>query len=125
MAEKTPNYTEEQTAELVAAYTAAENEEQRNEVVEGYAELFFKTKPSIRAKLVREGVYVKNAYKSKTGAKPETKEQIVADIASAMGVDADAKLGGLEKANKGALRLIRQTLLIAQAELLNAKEKTD
>lgn len=125
MAEKTPNYTEEQTAELVAAYVAAENEEQRNEVVEGYAELFSKTKPSIRAKLVREGVYVKKAYKSKTGAKPETKEEIVSDIARAMGVDADAKLGGLEKATKGALKLIRQTLLIAQAELLNAQEETD
>ena len=125
MAEKTPNYTDAQTAELVAAYVAAENEEQRNEVVEGYAELFSKTKPSIRAKLVREGVYVKKAYKSKTGAKPETKEEIVSDIARAMGVDADAKLGGLEKATKGALKLIRQTLLIAQAELLNAEEETD
>ena len=121
---KNVNYTEAQTSELVAAYEAAETPEARDAVVESFAEEFGKTVRSIRAKLVREGVYVKKVYKTKTGGKPETKESIVGDIAATLGVDADSKLGGLEKANKGALSLIRASLLIAMENTLN-QEETD
>ena len=119
MAEKNPNYTDEQTVALVDAYSAADSQEAREAVMSEFADEFGKTVRSIRAKLVREGVYVKKTYKTKTGGKPETKEQIVEDIARTMGVDAESKLGGLEKATKGALQLIRTTLLVAQSELLN------
>jgi hypothetical protein len=122
--QKNVNYTDEQTSELVAAYEAAETPEARDAVVEEFAETFGKTVRSIRAKLVREGVYVKKAYKTKTGGKPETKEGVVCDIAAILGVDADAKLGGLEKANKGALQLIRATLLVASERLMNQEEET-
>ena len=120
MSEKTPNYTEAQTSELVEAYEAAQDEESRAQVVERFADEFGKTVRSIRAKLVREGVYIAKTYKGKTGEKPETKEAIVEDIARTMGVDAESKLGGLQKANKQTLSLLRKTLLITQSELLNS-----
>jgi len=109
MSDKNVNYTEEQTAELVKAYVEAKTEETRAEVVETFAEELGKTVRSIRAKLVREGVYVAKTYKSKTGAKPETKEAIVSAIADTLGVDADATLSGLEKATKNCLIFLRTT----------------
>jgi len=48
---KTPNYTEELTAAIVDRYTAGES-------VEDIAESIGKPVRSVRAKLVREGVYV-------------------------------------------------------------------
>ena len=49
----------------------------------------------------------------KGGAKPETKEAIVSDIAETLGVDADVTLSGLEKATKNCLLFIRKTLEVA------------
>ena len=116
MAEKAVNYTDAQTSEMVEAYENAETDAQRESVVETFAEKFGKTVRSIRAKLVREGVYVKKTYTTKTGGKPETKEKIVEDIAGTLGVSSE-QLGGLEKATKGALTLIRGTLRAAHAAL--------
>ena len=121
MAEKkTPNYTDEQTVEMVERYEAAENDAEREAVVNELAADFGKTVRSIRAKLVREKVYIKKTYKTKTGAKPETKDAIVEEIANALGVASD-QLGGLEKATKKALELIRGTLRAA-AHLLEFQE---
>ena len=103
------NYTEEQVTTLVAAYKAAETEAERLATVAAYAETFGKTPASIRAKLVREGVYIAKEYKTKTGDKPESKDDIVTDIARTLGVTVDA-VGSLEKATKKALRLIRENL---------------
>lgn len=109
MATKKANYTAEQTAELVAAYEAADSQEQRETVVSEFAENFGKPKQSIRAKLVSESVYVAKAYKTKKGEKPESKAAIVSDIANALGV-AEETVESLEKANKAALTLVRGTL---------------
>jgi len=116
MTDKKQNYTDAQAAQMVERYEAAQTDEQRAVVVDELAHEFAKGVRSIRAKLVREGVYVKKAYKTKTGDKAETKENIVTDIASTLGV-ADDQLGGLEKATKKALTLIRGTLLAAAAAL--------
>ena len=119
MTEKTVNYSPEMTEHVVARYQEGETDEQRDAILAELSEETGKTVKSLRAKLVREGVYVAKTYKSKTGAKPETKEEIVADIARTMGVDADSTLSGLEKATKNCLIFLRKTLLIAQSELLN------
>lgn len=113
---KKVNYTPEQTAELVAAYTDAETEEQRADVVKEYAEKFGRPLQSIRAKLVSEEVYIAKSYKTKKGEKPESKAAIVAGIASVLGVDQE-RVESLEKANKAALNLVRGTLVAAHAAL--------
>ena len=99
--EKVVNYTTEQTAEIVAAYLA----NPAKGTVEALAVQFGKTSRSIVAKLSREGVYKKAVYVSKTGAKPVRKNEIVCEIAKAIGIDAD-KLDGMEAATKNALLLI-------------------
>ena len=119
MAEKNVNYTPELTEVIVARYQEGQTDEQRDAILADLSEETGKTVKSLRAKLVREGVYVKKTYKSKTGGSPETKEKIVEDIARTMGVDADTTLSGLEKATKNCLMFLRKTLLIAQSELLN------
>jgi len=117
--EKKANYTKEQEAEMVERYTSCESEESRLQCVRELADEFGKTVPSVRSKLVKLGVYIAKVYKSKTGKKPETKEEIVSGIAAALGVDADSSLAGLEKATKNCLTLLRKTILIAQESLLN------
>lgn len=108
---KTPNYTAEQTAQLVAAYTAAENQDARDSIVAEFAESFNKSPASIRAKLSTEGVYVAKTYTTKTGGKPETKDAIVDAIATACGVNADV-FDSLSKANKNVLRMLRDNLTV-------------
>ena len=110
MAEK--NYTAAQTVELVSAYEAAETPESRDAVIAEFAEKFGKTVPSIRAKLVTEGVYVKKEYKTKKGEKPESKESVVTDIARVLGVHSET-VESLAKANKATLVLVRGTLIAA------------
>lgn len=102
---KTPNYTDEQVAELVAAYTSAPVEA----TVEAFASKFGKTVRSIVAKLAREGVYHKKEYVSKTGAKPITKADMVAQIAALTG-DTEDNLTSLEKATKHALTTVIKAL---------------
>ena len=109
MVEKTVNYTESMAAELSAAYAAADTEEKREAVISHFAGKFAKNVKSIRAKLVREGVYVKKAYKTKAGVTPERKAAIVQDIATALGASEDV-IGSLEKATKKALELVRGAL---------------
>ena len=116
MGTKKVNYTTAQTAELVAAYEAADSDEARAEVVDEFAMTFGKPAQSIRAKLVSEGVYIAKTYKGKTGEKPESKAKIVGDIASVLGVTQEA-VESLEKANKKALTLIRGTLVAAHRAL--------
>lgn len=120
---KTVNYTDAQAAEMVAAYSDCENDETRAECVTNFAVKFAKGEKSIRAKLVREGVYVAKTYVSKAGAKIERKADIVIGIASAMGVTED-QLGGLEKATKPALELIRAAFQVARNELDGETQET-
>ena len=70
-AEKKVNYTEAQTAAMIADYQAGQT-------VEAIAEAMGKAVRSVRAKLVREGVYVapEKAPKSKREEGPTKKELI-------------------------------------------------
>lgn len=61
---KTPNYTDELTAEVVKRY-------QDGESVESIAESIGKAARSVRSKLVREGVYVAPEKPVKAAAKDE------------------------------------------------------
>ena len=94
------NYTEAQEAELMAAG------EIDNDLALEFAAKFGKDVRSIRAKAVRMGIYKAKERVSKTGGKIESKEQIVADIASIVGKNLD----GLEKASKQSLIAIRAKL---------------
>jgi hypothetical protein len=118
---KVVNYSPELTAIILAAYAEAcadENatDETRAECIENLSAEHGKGVKSLRQKLVREKVYISKTYVSKAGKATETKDKIVAGIAGAMGVT-EAQLGGLEKATKPALVLIRAAFQVARAEL--------
>lgn len=106
MTEKTVNYTEAQTVELVEAYTEAQTDEARKDVVVEFAENFGKSTASIRAKLVAKGVYVKAERATKRVAK---KADLVAEIAELLNSDEDV-VGSLEKATAVALTRVRDAL---------------
>ena len=95
--EKTVNYTEEMTKELVAAYVAAPTED----TVKAFAEKFGRTARSIVAKLARENVYKAKA-KETAGKREMLKSEMVDKIAEALGEPAE-KLESLEKATAPAL----------------------
>lgn len=96
--EKTVNYTEAQTAELVAAYVA----NPVADTVTAFAEKFGKTTRSIVAKLSREKVYKAKEYVSKTGEKPVKKDE-TADAIGAVLRLSENEIESLTKANKTAL----------------------
>ena len=104
---KTVNYTAEQTAELVAAYIGAENPEGRAAVVAAMAESFGKSAASIRAKLVREKVYIKPVNTGKKNGL--TKGDLVERISELTETPADV-LDSLSKATMFALNRIVETL---------------
>lgn len=95
MAEKTLNYTPEQTAQIVADYNAGV-------AVESIASSMGKTARSIIAKLSREGVYKKKEYVTKTGAAP-VKKDTLADKIGAFCELTESETESLAKANKTAL----------------------
>ena len=99
-ATKTPNYTAEQTADIVQSYQAGE-------AVESIATRLQKSTRSIVAKLAREGVY-----QAKTKAKGEhapRKAELIADIAHAIGTSEEL-IESLEKATREALELIAKAV---------------
>ena len=95
MADKTPNYTPEQTARILELYAAG------TDTAEIAAE-FGKTQRSVVAKLSREGVYQKKAYVTKTG-EPVRKKDQTADAIGAILNMTEAETESLTKANRGAL----------------------
>lgn len=109
--EKTVNYTEAQTAELVEGYKASPTEA----TVKAFAEAFGKTARSIVAKLSREGVYVaKDKAKGETAAKAATKADLVAQLETMFELD-KGTLESLEKGSKAALEAL---VAAAKAEAL-------
>lgn len=82
---KTVNYTAEQVKTLVSAYTAADSQESRDSVVASFAATFGKSVASIRAKLSREGVYIKKETAAKKAAGDLKKAGKVAQIAARCG----------------------------------------
>jgi hypothetical protein len=99
------SYTKEITAHMLEAYTA----EPTRDTVDALAEKYGKSVKSIIGKLSREGVYRREIYKTKAGLKPVTKQELVAEIASAMDAE-EWQLAGLEKAPKQALTVIKDFL---------------
>lgn len=101
--EKTVNYTEAQTAELVEGYKASPTEA----TVKAFAEAFGKTTRSVVAKLSREGVYVaKDKAKTEGAAKAATtKADLVKRVEAALDLEAGV-LESLEKGSKNALEVL-------------------
>jgi hypothetical protein len=102
MAEKTVNYTAEQTAKIIADYQAGV-------AVESIAQAMGKTVRSIVAKLSREKVYIAKTYVSKTGEKP-VKKDVTADAIGAILRLSENDIESLTKANKSALKAIFDAL---------------
>lgn len=102
MAEKTVNYTAEQTATILEQYA-------QGVTVESLATQFGKTSRSIIAKLSREGVYQKKAYVSKTGEAVQKKDETADAIGKILGLT-EAETESLTKANKTALKAILAAL---------------
>jgi hypothetical protein len=98
---KVVNYTEEQTAFMVKAYSESPNAA----TVQMLAEKFGKTARSVIAKLSREKVYVAKTYESKTGEKPVKKDS-VADAIGAILRLSENETESLAKANKTALQKV-------------------
>ena len=96
------NYTADQVNMMKAEYTSNPS----RETVEKLAETLDKSVKSIIGKLSREGVYKKTVYKTKTGEDPETKKEIVQDIAEMLYIDYGL-VAGLEKSPKASLKELR------------------
>jgi Zn-dependent M32 family carboxypeptidase len=79
------------------------------ETVENLAETLDKSIKSIIGKLSREGVYKKTVYKTKTGEDPETKKEIVQDLAEKLDLEYET-IAGLEKSPKAALKILRSAI---------------
>lgn len=120
MTDKIVNYTKAATTALVAAYVAATTDAERKTVVTEQAAELGKNAASVRAKLVREGVYVKAERTTKTGAKVQKKGEIVDAIAAAMNQNAEV-MESLEKATKKVLEMV----LVAVTPAEVATEATD
>lgn len=99
---KVPNYTAEQTAKMVADYTAGVT-------VEAIALALGKTVRSVTAKLSREKVYKAKEYKTKSGEKVVKKDEM-ADAIGAVLLFTEAETSSLTGANKAALAKIFKAL---------------
>jgi hypothetical protein len=98
MAEKTVNYTPEQTASMLADYAGGVT-------VEIIAQGLGKTVRSVVAKLSREGVYKRKEYTTKTGEAPVAKEYLADQVGALVGLS-EGEIDSLTKANKTALAKI-------------------
>lgn len=114
---KNVNYTPEVTQEIVDSYETAPN----MDTVRKLAEIYGKTTKSIIGKLSREGVYQKASYVTKTGAKPITKAEIVAQITDKLDLDEQA-VAGLEKAPKAALVAVRDAVSVIREKAMEVVE---
>jgi len=111
---KQENYSTETTATLLKAWAESKKDQ---DAVAKMATMLGKTTKSIVAKLSREKVYVKPAYKTKTGEAPISKEEIVSKIATLLN-KTEEELESLTKATKPVLQLIEAALSL-QADLLD------
>ena len=103
------NYTPDITAYMLKEYQAEPN----RETVDRLAKELDKSAKSIIGKLSREGVYRRQVYTTKQGAAPVTKLEIVANIAIALGFEADDLLG-LDKTPKLVLQKMEKVICISQ-----------
>ena len=99
------NYTQEQVVWMSNLYKQTPS----RQTVESIAKDLNKSTKSVIGKLAREGIYQKAEYKSKTGEKPITKLQLVSNLAERLELETE-ELAGLEKAPKGVLKLLCESL---------------
>ncbi len=99
------NYTAEQAAEMVAAYTAAPEKA----TVEALALKLGKSVKSIVAKLVREKVYKKAEYVTKSGEAVQKKNDVADAIGAVLRMN-ENDIDSLTKCNKTALAMIWKAL---------------
>ena len=99
------NYSEEQTQKLISTYI----DDPSRITVERLSQEYNRSLKSIIGKLSREGVYQREAYKTKAGEKPITKIELVHQIADSISVDPE-DLRGLDKAPKQALKFLKTHL---------------
>ena len=99
------NYTPEQVDLMIEKYRSNPT----RETVENLAEDLDKSIKSIIGKLSREGVYKKTVYTTKTGESPETKKEIVEDLAGLLNLEY-GQVAGLEKSPKSALKILREAI---------------
>ena len=95
---KAPNYSPEQTAQIVEQYQAGIS-------VDQIAQTMGRTVRSIVAKLSREKVYISKEYKTKNG-EAAIKKDVHADFIGAALKLSENDIESLTKANKSALRAI-------------------
>ena len=91
--QKAPNYSDEQTQQLVALY-----EEHGNDGLEAIAEQLGRSLRSVRSKLVREGVYV--APEKGVAAKKEgpTKKEMLNELEALVEFPVDGLMGATKEA---------------------------
>jgi|DEB19_MinimDraft_3_1074340.scaffolds.fasta_scaffold00293_28 predicted HTH domain antitoxin len=94
MTQKQINYTKEQTERLIALY-----QERGNDSLEEIAQEMGKTLKSVRAKLVREGVYLAPDKSKKNDEDGPSKKELVLELSKLTGKE----LTGIEGATKGSL----------------------
>jgi len=114
---KNVNYTPEVTQVIVDSYET----DPSMDTVRKLAEIHGKTVKSIIGKLSREGVYQKASYVTKTGAKPITKAEIVAQITDKLDLDEQA-VAGLDKAPKAALVAVRDAVSVIREKAMEVVE---
>ena len=114
---KNVNYTPEVTTAIVESYT----NNPTMDTVRVLAQTYEKTTKSIIGKLSREGVYQKVSYTTKTGAKPITKAEIVAQITDQLNLD-ETTVAGLEKAPKAALVAVRDAVSVVREAAMEVVE---
>jgi hypothetical protein len=112
---KAVNYTPAQEAQLKAEFANYKDADTQKAKVEEFAKSFGKNARSIVAKLSNMQLYVKATPVTKTGAKIESKADIVDDIALLCG-DGAGDLSSLEGATKNALFAIRRALKVADTD---------
>lgn len=96
------NYSKEVTTKMVEMYTDAPN----RQTVAILAKELGKSEKSIIGKLSKEGVYVRTVYKTKTGEKPVTKQELVTELEEKL----ETNLEGLEKAPKNTLKSLLEAV---------------
>lgn len=99
----TSNYTLKETEKMVDIYT----ENPTLDTVKKLCVLLNKPQKSIISKLVKEGVYLKKGYITKSGERPITKLQLVRSIEDAL----DTSLPDLDKAPKTTLKELSSTVV--------------
>ena len=107
---KTPNYTPEQTAYMVEAYTGGST-------VATIAEKLGKSVRSVVAKLSREKVYVAKTYVSKTGEAVVKKDDLADKVGAMFGMT-EPEIESLTKVNKTALKKILAGPVLTDAEVM-------